>query len=375
MQLPFAEVFRHIFTGREIDVALTWEHYTIAVLYCLAILILGVVISKILRASLNRFARHLEKTKTNLDQYLVASLATPVYRGALVATIYAAWALYPYGYHGVDSVVNGVIFVLAALVGIKLMLNPLQALMRWFGEQADEKSGTTVSSDFIPLIRKVLTVVVYAIGLIIVLEYFGVDIVALVTTLGVASLAVAMAAQETLANMISGFVLMTDRPFRVGDRVKVGEIYGDVRRIGMRSTDIRTLNNNIIILPNSKIASEYIENFSYPDTIFRIRLDIGLAYGTDPERAIELMLETANATEDVLEEPASGAFFLDFGDSSLNFVLNVWCESYRVSWVVQNRLMINLNRAFKENGINIPFPTRTLVFAPGAEPPRLTPGE
>ncbi len=380
MQLPFGEVITHIFqpavmteeTLAAFRASLTWEHYVISALYSMALLVLGFILAKILRAILHRVARHVEdRTQTNLDEYIIDSLATPVYRGALVGTLYAAWAFNPYhSFIGIDPIVNGILFVLAALVGIKLLLGPLNAVLRWYGELADSKSGMPVSGDFIPLIRKVLAVAVYTIGFIIILEHFGVDIVALVTTLGVASLAVAMAAQETLANMISGFVLMTDRPFRLGDRVKIGEIYGDVTRIGMRSTDVKTLGNTVIVLPNSKVAAEYIENYSYPDTTYRVKLDIGLAYGTDPEKAMEVMLEVARNTEGVLEAPAPGAFFLEFGDSSLNFVLLAWCKTYSVSWVVQNDLMVNLNRAFSEHGIGIPFPTRTLIFDnPSAAPP------
>ncbi|MBD3400152.1 MAG: mechanosensitive ion channel [Candidatus Coatesbacteria bacterium] len=363
MTFPFAEVFSHMFGAAE-TATLTWEHYIIAVIYCLAILVLGFIVARIVRAVLHRVSRHLEaRTRTNLDEYVLDSLNKPVYRGLLLGTLYTAWALYPYSHFGIDGVVYGVLFVLAALVGIRMVLNPLLAIIRWYGEEAETRSGMPISTDFIPLIRKLLTVAVYTIGAIIVLEHFGVDIVALVTTLGVASLAVAMAAQETLSNMISGFVLMTDRPFRKGDRVKIGDIYGDVTRIGMRSTDVKTLGNTVIVLPNSKVAAEYIENYSYPDTTYRIKLDLGLAYGTDPNKALEVMVQTARATKGVLNNPEPAAFFLEFGDSSLNFVLLAWCETYSVSWVVQNDLMLNLHAAFAEHGMEIPFPTQTLHIA------------
>jgi MscS family membrane protein len=265
-----------------------------------------------------------------------------------------------------DEVVYGALFVTGALVGIRLILNPLLAFFRWYSEDAEKRTGVLVSIDFIPLIRKVLTVAVYAIGAIIVLDRFGVDIVALVTTLGVASLAVAMAAQETLANMISGFVLMADRPFKKGERVKVAGVYGDVLRVGMRSTDIKTLDGNTVTVPNSTIAAEYIENFSHPSRKYRIKLEIGLAYGTDPERARSVIVETLRGTEGVLANPAPAAYFLSFGDFSLDFTVTCWCKSYVVSWDVTDAINVNLNRAFAEQGIEIPFPTQTLRLPKGA---------
>jgi MscS family membrane protein len=369
-----AEVFRHIFTDAPVTGELTWDYYVIAAVICLAVLVLGVVVAKVLKAVLQRLSRHLEaKTRTKLDEYLLASVTNPLHWGVIFGSAYAAWALYPYMPSGLDEVVNGILFVLGALVGIRLLLNPLLAFFRWYSEEAERKSGVLVSTDFVPLIRKVLTVAVYAIGFIVILEHFGVDIVALVTTLGVASLAVAMAAQETLANMISGFVLMADRPFKKGDRVKVAGVYGDVQRVGMRSTDIKTLEGNVVTVPNSKIAAEYVENFSKPSRKYRIKMEIGLAYGTDPERAMEVILRTVKGTEGVLEDPGPAVYFLEFGESALLFTLICWCKSYAVSWDVTNAINVNLAGAFVENGLEVPFPTRTVHLPTGVAARNLLP--
>jgi len=352
----------------------TWDYYVIAAVFCLAVLVLGVVVAKVLKAVLQRLARHMEKkTGTKLDEYILESVANPLHWGVIFGSLYAAWALYPYTPEGLNEVVDGILFVLAALVGIRLLLNPLLTFLRWYSEEAERKSGVLVSTDFVPLIRKVLTVAVYAVGLIIILEHFGVDIVALVTALGVASLAVALAAQDTLANMISGFVLMADRPFKKGDRVKVAGVYGDIKRVGMRSTEIKTLDGNVVTVPNSKIAAEYIENFSQPSRKYRIVLEIGLAYGTDPEKAEKVILESVRATEGVLAEPEPAVYFLTFGDFSLNFTLICWCKSYAVSWVVTNAVNVNLARALAGNGLEIPFPTHTIHLPPRSTARKLLP--
>ena len=364
--MPIGEFFRHIFSDTPVTGELTWDYYLIAAVISLAILLLGVIFAKVVKAVLLRLAKHLEKkTKTNLDEYLLTSIANPVHWGLIFGSIYAAWALYPYSHFGIDPIVHGALFILGVMIAIRLVLNPLLAFFRWFSEEAERKSGVTITGDFIPLIRKVLTVAVYAIGAIVVLDHFGVDIVALVTTLGVASLAVAMAAQETLANMISGFVLMADHPFRTGDRVKVSGVYGDVTRIGMRSTDIMTLDGNVVVVPNSKIASEYIENYSCPNRNYRIKLEIGLAYGTDPEKAMAVILSAVKDSEGVLQTPAPSVYFLSFGDFSLNFTLICWCKSYTESLKVTNTINVNLAGALEKNGLEIPFPTQTLLLPRG----------
>lgn len=372
--MPIGEVFRHIFTNTPVTGEPAWDYYVIAAVICLAVLALGVVVAKVLKTVLQRIARHMEaKTRTKLDEYLLIAVTNPLHWGVIFGSLYAAWTLYPYTPTGLDDVVAGILFVLAILVGIRLLLNPLLAFFRWYSEEAERKSGIVIGTNFIPLIRKVLTVAMYAIGSIIVLEHFGVDILALVTALGVASLAVALAAQDTLANMISGFVLVADRPFKKGDRVKVAGVYGDVKRIGMRSTDIKTLDYNIITVPNSKISDEYIENFSQPSRRYRIVLEIGLAYGTDPERAEEVILESVRATAGVLADPEPAVYFLTFGDFSLNFTLICWCKSYAVSWVVTNAVNVNLARALAGNGLEIPFPTHTIHLPPGSTARKLLP--
>jgi len=371
--VPIGEVLRHIFSGAPVTGDPTWDYYVIAAVICLAVVAVGFAVAGILKAVFLRLAGNRKKTRTPLAERILGSLAGPFQGAVIVGSLYAAWALYPYMPAGLSEVLVGVFFVLGALVGARLLLNPVLAFFGWYAEEAERKSGIVIGTDFLPLVRKVLTVAVYAIGAIIVLEHFGVDIVALVTALGVASLAVALAAQDTLANMISGFVLVSDRPFRKGDRVKVAGVYGDVKRIGMRSTDIKTLDDNIVTVPNSKISDEYIENFSRPSRRYRIVLEIGLAYGTDPVKAGEVILESVRATEGVLADPEPAVYFLTFGDFSLNFTLICWCKSYAVSWVVTNAVNVNLARALAGNGLEIPFPTHTIHLPPGSTARKLLP--
>ncbi|MCD4732626.1 mechanosensitive ion channel [bacterium] len=357
----FNNVFKAIFSGKGGATASGWEEIVIAVAFSVAVVILGIILAKILRSVFRHIAKRLAKlTKTNLDEMLVESLAQPVHNAAILSAVYLAWSLYPFDKLGLESLVSGALFVFAVLIAIKGILGLLMAFFNWYSTKAESETGVTMGLDFIPLIRKVVSVAIYSVALIIVLEHFGVDIVALVTTLGVASMAVAFAAQDTLANMISGFVLMTDRPFRVGDRVKVAGVYGDVTRIGMRSTDILTLNNTTVVVPNSTIAGEYVENFNYPDTVHKLKLNIGLAYGTDPEAAIKTMLTAVRGAKGVLKDPAPSAFFMEFGDFSLNFLIVAWCRSFTEGLDVTNAINVKLNRTLTDGGYDIPFPIQTL---------------
>ena len=150
---------------------------------------------------------------------------------------------------------------------------------------------------------------------------------------------------------------MLDRPFRIGDRIKLdtGEV-GDIYEIGLRSTKILTFENNLIILPNSKLLDDKIVNLSYPNPIIRVKIEVGVAYGSDIEKVKSVMEKTARENKLVLEDPAPAAYFVNFGESSLDFILLARVEKYKDAWNAENQLREKIYEAFAENNIEIPFP-------------------
>ena len=211
------------------------------------------------------------------------------------------------------------------------------------------------------IIEKIVFIFIFLTGLIIVLKHFNYDILSLVTALGVTSLAIGLAAKDTLANMISGFTLMLDRPFRVGDRVQLasGEI-GDVVEIGLRSTRIKTLDSNVLVVPNTELVNTKVINQCYPDKTIRGRIKIGIAYRSDIDKAKQVMLDIARFHKQVLKEPVPFVQFTEFGDSALILLMFYWVYNCFDLFVIQDEINSQIKKRFEQEGIEIPYPVRTV---------------
>lgn len=211
---------------------------------------------------------------------------------------------------------------------------------------------------------------------IIVLENLGVSLTAVWTTLGVGSVAVALALQDTLGNFFSGLYLLADRPVTAGDFIRIDSGQeGFVVRIGWRSTTLRTLPNNLVVIPNSTLAKSIITNYSAPEPRMALVMPVSVAYGTDPGRVEEVLGEVAEqAIRDGLEglraDPAPVVRFMPgFGPSSLDFSLIVQVRQFTDQFPVQSELRKRIVERFRKEGIEIPFPTRTVLLSgPGPNP-------
>jgi small-conductance mechanosensitive channel len=197
-----------------------------------------------------------------------------------------------------------------------------------------------------------------AIGTITLLSYFEINITAMVTTLGIGSLALALAAQSALEDSISGFLIMMDQPFRIGDRIELMDLdtWGDVVDIGLRSTRIRTRDNRMVVVPNSVIGKSLVVNYAYPNDQYRLEIHVGVAYGTKIEKARQVMIETVQKVDGVLPDRPVEALFLEFGESALIFRVRWWLESYVDTRRMFDRVNTALYNALDKENIQLPFP-------------------
>jgi small-conductance mechanosensitive channel len=183
--------------------------------------------------------------------------------------------------------------------------------------------------------------------------------------------------QNIVNNFISGLILIVERPILAGDSVQVGTLYGEVKRIGLRSSTVRTWEGAEVIVPNGNLISSEVINWTLSDRQRRLDIDVGVEYGTDPEQVIELLNTTGAKYEGILQNPAPTTLFLGFGDSSLNFQLRVWTAETSFLKLKSN-ITVAVNNALKDAGITIPFPQRDLhVKKPpgGEQPPEIPQGE
>ncbi|MEO0784104.1 MAG: mechanosensitive ion channel domain-containing protein [Pseudomonadota bacterium] len=173
--------------------------------------------------------------------------------------------------------------------------------------------------------------------------------------------------QEIVANFISGVIILFERPVRVGDFVTIGELEGTVSNIAIRATTITDFDNREVLLPNKSIITENVTNWTLRDSIMRIIVPIGVAYGSDVDRVRELLMSVADENTDVMETPAPRVFFMEHGDSSLNFEVRAFISNPRKRFRVRDELNAAINKALAVEGIEIPFPQRDLHVRSAAE--------
>jgi small-conductance mechanosensitive channel len=233
--------------------------------------------------------------------------------------------------------------------------------LAWTGYQKD---GTAKpwAKDFEPLLTKVGAVVLAMFGLIALLRSFNVDVNSLVVSLGVGSLAVGLAAQDTLANMFAGFTLMLDRPFLIGDRIRLstGEL-GDVEAIGIRATRIRTPDETTVIVPNSLLTKERVVNLTRPTRSLTTRADVAVAYGSDLEKAKGILAEAARQSTyaDPNREPV--VLVTRFGDFAVSLQLVFWARDYTEQGLALSDVYEAIYRDLARAGIEIPYPVQRQI--------------
>ena len=203
--------------------------------------------------------------------------------------------------------------------------------------------------------------VLLLLGLMIVLQTAGINLTTLTVLAGAVGVGVGLGLQDVVNNFISGLIILFERPIKVHDRIQVGDVDGRVTDIRARSTTVVTNDNVSYIIPNSKFITEDVINWTHNDSRLRFRVPVGVAYGSDPHRVRQALLEAAETHEGVLEDPAPTVWFRAFGESSLDFELLVWTQS-----MVHNpgRFTSDLNFAIHdklaEHEISVPFPQRDL---------------
>jgi small-conductance mechanosensitive channel len=215
------------------------------------------------------------------------------------------------------------------------------------------------------LAQTAASALVLVVGALILLSAIGVEITPILTALGVGGLAVALALQDTLSNLFAGMHLLADKPVRVGDYVKIADIEGFVVDVGWRSTRVRMLQNMIVVVPNKRVAESVIINYDLPEPRMSLLVPVSVSYGSDPDHVERVLVdEAARAAGEVpglLGEPAPFVRFIPgFGESSLDFTLICQVATFVDQYLAQHELRKRILRRFRAEGIEIPFPVRTV---------------
>jgi small-conductance mechanosensitive channel len=202
---------------------------------------------------------------------------------------------------------------------------------------------------------------IFTLGLLIGLQSQGINLTTLALLGGTIGIGIGLGLQTIAKNFASGLILLFENPVKVGDRVQLEDLLGDVIHIGGRATWVRTNDNVVIIVPNSEFIESRVTNWTANDRRVRIPVALGVSYGSDPAQVREVLLDVARKHPDVLREPAPDVVFRGFGDSSLDFELRVWTvKQVQTPQVMRSELYFSIFDTFRQHDIEIPFPQRDL---------------
>jgi len=326
------------------------------------------ILAQLVCSLINKLGKRLTtSTSSDLDSRILQRAVPHVSRLLTMLGAYLALRSLPL-HEKLVVIASGILYIVLVALVCNIIYHALDELLKWYVADRQENTASVMSRQMVPIAEKIISLLLMGTALIVVLKHFNYDIFSLVTALGIGSLAVGMAAKDTLAHMISGFTLMLDRPFRIGDRIQLsGGQVGDVTDIGLRSTKIKTLDNNLLVIPNSDLCNTMLINQAFPDQRVKGRINVGVAYGSDVERVKALLAATALEVEDVLPDPAPEAFFVSFGGSALDMSLFFWVDDFSKLLAVTDKINSLVIRKFKENSIEIPFPTRTVILEKGTD--------
>jgi small-conductance mechanosensitive channel len=203
--------------------------------------------------------------------------------------------------------------------------------------------------------------VVLFVGLLIIFQTVGIDLTTLNVLAGAVGIGIGFGLQNIANNFISGLIILIERPIKVGDRVEVGDVEGDVVSIGARSTTVRTNDSIAIIVPNSKFISENVVNWSFGGEIVRFKIPVSVAYASDIDLVTELLLKIADENEDVAKSPPPSVRLIELGQSALEFELRAWSrEKLHRPGLFTSNINYEIVRAFRKHGVEMPFPQRDL---------------
>mgnify|MGYP005842578315 CR=1 FL=1 len=268
--------------------------------------------------------------------------------------------------------IGGLDLSLAGIFNVVLILLVIHALTRiWrsfllYQVLADSGLETGLKHS----ITIITIYLIWGVGIIIALNALGVSTTSLAVAFGALSIGLGFGLQNIFSNFISGIILLFERPIQVGDAVEVNGIWGEVTRINVRSTVVKTYDNAALIIPNSDFISSQVTNWSFKDMRIRRIIKVGVAYGSDIEKVRRILLEIPDRIPNVLKYPRPVVLFTDFGESSLDFQLRIWTDIDNMLTVDSN-IRFEIDRRFREEGVQIPFPQRDVHLDPSPRPPPL----
>jgi small-conductance mechanosensitive channel len=323
----------------------------------------GLLAAFLLRILLRWLGKHASRTRWSGDDFIVDALRTLVPWGAIAAGVSAAGAVLPLTApvgRNVNRVLTVVLIFVATLTAARVITGLVRSL-------AQSRSGVAGSATIFVNITRV---VVLAMGFLVMLQTLGISIAPLLTALGVGGLAVALALQDTLANLFAGVHILASKTVQPGDYIRLssGE-EGYVVDINWRNTTVRQLSNNLVIIPNAQLAGTNMTNFNRPEQQMTLIVQVGVGYDSDLEHVervtTEVVTETMTEITGAVPDHEPAVRFHTFGDSRISFSVILGVGEFSDQYRIKHEFIKRLHKRYRDEGIRIPAPTRTVALQPG----------
>ena len=344
-----------------------------------AVLAIAVVLISVIVAAIAHFAlfplvtRLTHRTPTELDDVLIRAVRLPINIGIVVLGIYLSLTITLDLPSGVQTGIDLVAQASGVLLFVILFGRVVSRGMDWAIAEQDKKARRTVDARLLLMLRRILVGMIYAVGVLLVINTLGIPISPLIAGLGLGGVAVALAIQPTLSNLFAGTYVMTEGVVSPGDYIEMeGGVAGYVVEVGWRSTRLRTWSNTLVVVPNARFAETIITNYYEPTPPVNVYLTCGVSYDSDLARVEAVSMDVMNgvlqSSPHGVQEYGAYFGFENFGESNVDFWLFVQAKDRLASFELRSELINKLHRRFDEEGIVINYPVRTLQFPNGASP-------
>ncbi len=332
----------------------------------LSIVVFFYIVSKILQIIiLGNIKRFTKKTRSNMDDLIIKALRKPLINTLTLIGAKVALTVLPFSEKILETlqhILNSLIMLVIILFAIKLA----DVLINVWGRNWATKTDSSLDDELLPLIHKAANVILVIIGAFFILGEWSIDVTGLLAGVGIAGLALGFAVKDSLANIFGGISLILDKAVKVNDIVKLeGGKMGVIMDVGLRSTKVRTFNNELLIVPNGQMANSTIQNYKAPDLSIRIDIPFGVEYGSNPDKVKKVVQDTLSSIKKVIKNNPNKpiqVLFLNMGDSALEFSARFWVDDLKDKLSTKEEAVTKIYNNLAKSRIGIPFPTRTVYL-------------
>jgi MscS family membrane protein len=328
-----------------------------ALIDALVYIIIGIIAAIIIHFVFRYLKKKAEKTETKLDDLIVHSLGSPLVMLAFFIPFFFAIqqliTIYPAYQWIADSKILISVYI---IVGTWIVATFFDSFLMTYGTALAEQTETDLDDRIIEILQKIAKYLIWFTGLMYVLYTFNINITPLIAGAGIIGIAIALAAQDLFSNFFGGAVIITDQPFKVGDRVLINDVLGDVIHIGPRSTRIITLDSDIVTMPNTKIATSVVHNYSMPNPQVRVQIPESVPQSADIPHVKQVLMEIASEavktrTDVIAPEPKPTVYLAKIDKSTVTLLVTVNASGFKYNSIIQDHMNSRILERFKQEGI------------------------